>query len=180
MLQRYETIPSTLPSQPRVAAILSCQNNIMALSWHMPISREPFRYAIAVREENHTHSLLVEYGSFTLNFLPFSFYDEIDKAGRTHGDEIDKFSVSTLTCDVVDPNGNRIIDQADYVYECSIIDTYQNGDHTIFAADVRAIHINENMNAHLALFLGHGEYATASAHSRVRQSSHVSTSKRSF
>lgn len=65
----------TIPAQPRSTAILCCQKNLMPLSWHMPISREPFRYAIAVRDENITYNMLKDHGSFTLNFLPFSYHE---------------------------------------------------------------------------------------------------------
>lgn len=167
MLQRYENIPSALPPQPRVAAVLSCQNNIMALSWHMPISREPFRYAIAVREENYTHALLVEHGSFTLNFLPFPYYTQIDQCGRLHGNDTEKLKYTGLTSKNKDLHGNRILDGSDYVYECTIVDTYQNGDHTLFIADVTALHLNNCLNGFPTLFLGHGLYATTSAHSQV-------------
>ncbi len=169
MIIRHEPIPSLLPSQPRVAAVLSCRNNLMALSWHMPISREPFRYAIAVREENYTHALLQEQGSFTLNFLPFACYEQIDRCGRVHGDTIDKFDYSGLTSKNSDPQGNAILDGADYAYECTIIDRYANGDHTLFIANVTALYLNECFNAHPTLFLGRGYYATPSAISRVNQ-----------
>lgn len=167
MLIRYQPLPNSLPPQPRVAAILSSQKNIMALSWHMPISRDPFRYAVAVREENYTYSLVKTYGSFTLNFIPFTHYNQIDQSGRVHGDEVDKLASTELTATNCDPFGNYLIDQSDYIYECTVIDSYKNGDHTIFITDVTAIHINEYDNGYPTLFLGRGEYATTSAHSRV-------------
>lgn len=167
MFTRYQPLPQKLPSQPRVAAILSCQHNLMALSWHMPISREPFRYAIAMREENLTHTLLKEHGSFTLNFLSFDHYDAIDQCGRVHGNDVDKLSTSGLSSKTSDLHGNHIIDQADYVYECTIIDTYKNGDHTIFISDVTALHLNDSINEHPILFLGRGRYATLSKVSQV-------------
>lgn len=34
--------------QPRPTALLTCGNNIMPLSWHMSVSRSPFRYGVAV------------------------------------------------------------------------------------------------------------------------------------
>lgn len=160
MFKRHQPLPSTLPSQPRIAAILSCQNNLMALSWHMPISREPFRYAIAMRKENFTYSLLKEYGCFTLNFLPFAYAEQIDECGRSHGNETDKLATIGLTSSLSDADDNRLIDEADYVYECTIIDTYENGDHTIFIADVTALHLKDIIDGKPTLFLGRGRYTT--------------------
>ena len=170
MLVRHEPLPSSLPPQPRVAAILSCGENLMALSWHMPISRQPFRYAVAVREENFTHALLRQQGTFALNFLSFVYYREIDQCGRLHGNETDKLTTTGLVSRNCDPEGNRILDASDYVYECRIIDTYKNGDHTMFIADVTALHLNDSFNRHSTLFLGRGQYATPSAFSQVEPS----------
>jgi len=151
---------SNPPAQPRVTALLSCQTNLMPLSWHMPMSREPFRYAIAVRDENITHRLLQTHGSFTLNFLPFSYHEKIDKAGKVHGDTIDKLTVCDLVSSSLDHNGNMILDDSDFVYECSIIDTYRNGDHTIFISDVTQIWTQEDRPQSPTLFLGRGRYTT--------------------
>jgi len=160
---------SSVPSQPRLAAILCCQNNLMALSWHMPISREPFRYAVAVRDENITHAMLLEHQSFTLNFLPFAYYEEIDACGRVHGNEVEKLRFSGLTSKQSDPLGNTILDRSDYVYECRLKDTYQNGDHTIFIADVGQIHINSCFEGHPTLFLGRGRYATITPYEQIKE-----------
>jgi len=141
----------------------------MALSWHMPISSRPFRYAIAMRKENLTHDLLQEYGSFVLNFLPFSCYEQIDQCGRVHGDKTDKFEYTGLSAQKNDSHGNAILDAADYAYECRVIDTYINGDHTVFIADVNALYVNEDFDGHPTLFLGRGLYATPSAISQINR-----------
>lgn len=168
MIKRYDVFSSILPPQPRIAAIVSCQENLMSLSWHMPISRDPFRYAIAVREENFTHSLLVQHGHFALNFLPFAYYNQIDQCGRVHGNEIDKSAYSGLTSKLSDAHGNPILDGSDYAYECRVIDTYSRGDHTLFIADITAVYRNDCFDGHTTLFLGRGQYATPSAISSVK------------
>lgn len=150
----------TTPSQPRSTAMLCCQKNLMPLSWHMPISKLPFRYAIAVRDENVTFSLLKKHSSFTLNFLPFSHYESVDKAGRVHGDTIDKLKLCDLTSTSSDHNGNVILDDSDFVYECTVIDAYENGDHTLFIADVTKILVQEDRTPSPVLFTGRGQYAT--------------------
>ncbi len=101
--------------------------------WHMPISKSPFRYAVAVREENYTHTLLEEYGSFTLNFLPFEYYDAIDMMGRLHGNEHDKFELSGLKSEGLDTEGNLLLTALDCIYASKVCSTYKNGNHTIFA-----------------------------------------------
>lgn len=150
----------TPTAQPRVSALLCCQKNLMPLSWHMPISREPFRYAVAVRDENTTYEMLKNHGSFTLNFLPFKYHEHIDKAGRVHGDTVDKLKFCDLRSSSTDNNGNLILDDSDFIYECTIIDTYQNGDHTIFISDVTQILAQDETLPSPTLFLGRGRYTT--------------------
>jgi flavin reductase (DIM6/NTAB) family NADH-FMN oxidoreductase RutF len=147
-------------AQPRVTAVLSCGSNLMALSWHMPISKEPFRYAIAMREENYTHTLLENRSTFALNFLHFDTVEAIDLTGRHHGDAVDKLELSGLKTSECDAMGNLLLDDADFIYSCRIIDSYKNGDHTIFIAEVPEIRVNDTQSQRPTLFLGKGRYAT--------------------
>ncbi len=161
MFNVYETPEKSGHSQPRVAALLACKGNLMAASWHMPISKSPFRYAVAVREENYTHALLHAHGSFTLNFLPYEYYETVDLMGRLHGNECDKFAASKLKSQQVDISGNHLLDASDFIYECNVCDTYTNGDHTVFIADVVRIYVNAHQSKEPLLFLGRGHYAAA-------------------
>ncbi len=169
MFKTYDTLEGSHHSQPRVAALLACKDNLMAASWHMPISRSPFRYAVAVREENYTHALLEEHGSFTLNFLPFEYYDVVDEMGRLHGNEHHKFELSGLKSEDLDAENNLLLNASDFIYACKVCDTYKNGDHTIFIADVAKIHVNENQSGKAMLFSGRGNYTTTAEAVRVKE-----------
>lgn len=160
MFNTCANLEESTHAQPRVTALLACEENLMPLSWHMPVSKSPFRYAVAVREENYTHKLLEQHGSFTLNFLPFSHYESVDMMGRLHGDTADKLTLSKLSVEGVDTRGNVLLSASDFIYECVVCDTYRNGDHTIFIADVRNIHINKKQSHTPMLFSGRGRYAT--------------------
>lgn len=160
MFNTYTTLEDANHSQPRVTGLLGCKNNIMPTSWHMPVSRSPFRYAVAVREENYTHKLLEEHGSFTLNFLPVEHYETVDLMGRIHGDREDKLSLSKLNVESVDTHDNVLLTASDFIYECVVCDTYKNGDHTIYIADVSKIHVNEEQSKKPMLFSGRGRYST--------------------
>ncbi len=160
MFTTYDTLEKATHAQPRVTALLACQDNLMPASWHMPISKSPFRYAVAVREENFTHQLLEKYGSFTLNFLPFEYSQMIDQMGKIHGDSEDKLAKSGLKVEGKDSYQNVLLNASDFIYECVVCDTYRNGDHTIFIADVVKIHINENQSNKPMLFSGRGRYST--------------------
>ena len=160
MFNSYDTLEQATHAQPRVTALLACQNNLMPASWHMPISKSPFRYAIAVREENYTHQLLEKYGSFTLNFLPFEYAEIISEMGKIHGNDEEKLKKSGLKALNKDSYQNVLLDASDFIYECVVCDTYKNGDHTIFIADVKKIHVNDSQSTRPMFFSGRGRYAT--------------------
>ena len=160
MFNTYETLEQATHSQPRVTALLACQDNLMPASWHMPISKSPFRYAVAVREENYTHQLIQEHKSFTLNFLPFEHFETVNFMGKIHGDMDDKLTQSNLDVESVDKFKNVLLSASDFIYECVVCDNYKNGDHTIFIVDVVKIHVNENQSESPMLFFGRGQYAT--------------------
>ena len=160
MFNTYETLEEATHSQPRVTTLLACQDNLMPASWHMPISKSPFRYAVAVREENFTHQLIQEHKSFTLNFLPFENFETVNLMGKLHGDMDDKLVKSGLETKGKDINDNVLLSASDFIYECKVCDTYKNGDHTIFIADVVKIHVNDKQSESPMLFSGRGQYAT--------------------
>ena len=160
MFKTYNALKQATHMQPRVTALLACQNNLMPASWHMPVSKSPFRYAVAVREENYTHTLLEKHGSFTMNFLPFQYHETVAFMGRMHGDKVDKLALSEFEIDKQDKNKNPLLNVSDFIYECVVCDTYKNGDHTIFIADVKSIHVNEVQSEAPIFFSGRGRYAT--------------------
>lgn len=160
MFTSYDLLEEATHEQPRVVALLACQTNLMPASWHMPVSKSPFRYAVAVREENFTHLLLEQYQSFTLNFLPFEHLETVNLMGKTHGFEEDKLEKSGLRVEHYDGNNNAMLWASDFIYECKVCDTYKNGDHTVFIADVVKIHVNDQQSKKPMLFSGRGKYAT--------------------
>ncbi|MEA2048921.1 MAG: flavin reductase family protein [Campylobacterota bacterium] len=160
MFKTYTTLEEATHEQPRVTALLCCQENLMPLSWHMPVSKSPFRYAVAVRQENYTHTLLNTYGSFTLNFLPIEHYEVVNSLGKMHGNMENKLTQSKLKIACRDKNENSVLADSDFCYTCVVNETYENGDHTIFIADVTSIHVNEHQSHRAMLFSGRGRYAT--------------------
>ena len=162
MFTRYKNLADSDHAQPRVAMILACGNNVMAASWHMPISREPFRYAVAVRPENRTHDMLKHHGTFTLNCLPYEHFATTDMTGRYHFGETDKRKCTELLWHPSDVTGDTIFDDAVFAYECRLFETAAHGDHTLFMADVLNIYVRDNEEM-IALFSGKGRYMTTTS-----------------
>lgn len=146
--------------QPRTAALLTCGNNIMPLAWHMPVSKDPFRYAVAIRSENFSHTLLKEKREFALNFLDISYQHAYQVCGETHGEHVDKFELSGLTQKKALTIESSLIEEAYMIYECTLTDIINYGDHDIFIADVNRILNKETEDVKPTLFMGKGFYDT--------------------
>lgn len=146
--------------QPRPTALLTCENNIMPLSWHMPVSRSPFRYGVAVRKENHTHYLLKKHREFALNFLDVSHQGAYQMSGELHGGYSDKFELCGLCPKQALTIETTLIQEAYMIYECTLIDIISYGDHDLFIGDVNIILNKDIKTVEPTLFLGKGYYDT--------------------
>jgi len=98
--------------------------------------------------------------SFTLNFLPFEYFETVNLMGKLHGNMDDKLAQSNLDVEDVDRFNNIMLSASDFVYACVVCDMYKNDDHTIFIADVVKIHVNEKQSGSPMLFSGRGRYAS--------------------
>lgn len=149
-------------SQPRPVLMLTCGRNIMPLSWHMPVSKSPFRYAVAVRRGNHTHQLLAQHRVFALNFLDKRYIDAVQRCGKYHGDTVDKSALSKLTPKEPLTIENTLIDEAYMIYESTLFETLTFGDHDIFVGEVNLVLNRKEVSPQPTLFLGRGHYETHS------------------
>jgi len=53
------------------------KDNLMALDWFMPVSHEPAKCAIAIKQSRFTYRMIKESNVFTLNLMPASKKKEI-------------------------------------------------------------------------------------------------------
>ncbi|MBN2894274.1 MAG: flavin reductase [Campylobacterales bacterium] len=160
MFQRYTRLSDASLNHPRLCALVCCGGNLMAASWHTPLSREPFRYGIAVRAQNDTHHLLSTIGHCSLNFLDISEYETIDYTGSVHARDECKSEACGLVAPTCDANANPVFASALSAFGCRVRDILEMGDHTLFVCDVAEIFVNENTALMPTLFMGHGRYAT--------------------
>ncbi len=167
MFKRYTTLESVTLNHPRLTAVLCCGGNLMAASWHTPLSRVPFRYGIAIRPQNDTHALLTRIGHCSLNFLDIDEYEKIDYTGSVHAHEEKKSDHCGFNVMMHDANANPIFEHALSVFGCRLHDKIETGDHTLFICDVEEIFLSDNTALEPTLFMGHGRYATLNEERRV-------------
>jgi len=153
-------LDSSCHPQPRPTALLSVEDNFMPLSWQMPISKSPLRYAVCVRDENKSYELLHKNKEFALNFLDYDYIEAYDKSGQVHG--TNKFELTGLTPKSAKVINSKLIEESYMIYECKIIDILNYGDHDIFISEVVLIHNKKIDKVKPCLFLGKGYYETTS------------------
>ena len=112
------------------------KDNIMAASWHSPVSFEPPLYSIFVGKTRFTYQLIKKSQVFAVNFMSIDNQKEVLYCGSYTGENINKFEKSGLTkkeCEKIDC---PYIGEALAYIECSVQEEVEVGDHILFAGKI--------------------------------------------
>ena len=144
----YETaIPRKYPEQIVYAVTWDAANkraDIIVLGWAMPTSHKPPMWAISVGHTRYSHKLLKETGEFVLAFPSSEMVEATKTCGTRSGRDTDKVKetgLKTLPAKKVKP---PLIAGCPACFECKVKGTIETGDHTIFAGEVVAAHVEED------------------------------------
>jgi flavin reductase (DIM6/NTAB) family NADH-FMN oxidoreductase RutF len=103
------------------------------VNWLTQASFEPPLVAIGVKADSGAHEVILETRAFAVNILgkgqdslAFTFFKSLERDGNSIGGE--PFAPGKL--------GAPILDAAAAFLECSLVDTLQKGDHSIFLGEV--------------------------------------------
>jgi len=124
---------------PKFKAKEEEKDNVMAASWHMPVSYTPPMYAIAIGKEKHSLELIRKGGSFVVNFMPYSAKKEVLEAGRTSGEHINKFERIGFKTEEAETIDCFRVKDALACLECEVSQEIEAGDHIIFIGNVLKI-----------------------------------------
>jgi len=111
-----------------------------AINWVTQASFKPPLLAVAVRADSHANALIQESGVFALNVLgkeqaaaAFAFFKPTIREGNT------------LSGEPFHPGetGSPILDSVPAWVECKVVGSIAQGDHTLFAAEVIAVGLNQ-------------------------------------
>ena len=112
------------------------KDNVMTLSWHMPVSFDPELYAVSIGKERFSLKLIRESGVFVINFMPLKLKDAVLFCGRRSGEDIDKFQESGLEKEEAETIECPRIKQATGCLECELVNEIEAGDHIILIGKV--------------------------------------------
>ncbi len=107
--------------------------NGMTASWVSQVSLMPIMLMVAIAPERYTHGLIKESGYFAINTLSEDQMDTAKHFGFKSGRTVDKFKDTSY---FNAKNGSPVLDRSLAFYECKLVDTFNAGDHTLFAGEV--------------------------------------------
>jgi flavin reductase (DIM6/NTAB) family NADH-FMN oxidoreductase RutF len=151
-------------SNPKQTILVSCRNetkgkdNIIAVDWHMPLSKDPQLYAISIGKSRYSLDIIRESQCFVVNYMSIEQKDQVNFCGMHSGMHVDKFK----ECGFTKAESNTIdcpkIEEAAANLECEIIQEVDTGDHILFVA--RVTNSNENNSVPRIMHIGNAEFKT--------------------
>lgn len=157
---------------PMHLGLLSVATNLFPVAWWTPISKDPFRFLVAVDRKNHSLKLLREHGEAALHFFSYADRERVVRAGYLSGRKHNK--AARLGFDLVPATRletTQIVNGADAVFEMTVREELQreNGDHAPFVLDVVHVHRRRRpATGQPLLFLGYRDFATLGERTRFR------------
>jgi flavin reductase (DIM6/NTAB) family NADH-FMN oxidoreductase RutF len=118
--------------------------NVMTVAWGGICCSKPPCVAISVRKATYTYSNLMERKAFTISLPTEDQVVPADFFGVTSGRDTDKFAASGLT-----PVRSEVVDapyvgEFPFVLECRIVHVAELGLHTLFAAEILDVKVDES------------------------------------
>lgn len=113
------------------------------INWATQASFEPPLIAVGVKADSGAHEIIKETKTFALNVLgkehrdlAYTFFKSLERDGNSIGGQTFKISES----------GVPVFDNAIACLECSLVDTFEGGDHSIFFGKVVEASLNQEIS----------------------------------
>ncbi len=119
------------------------RSNIIALSFVMPVSKEPPLLACAISRDAYSSSLIKSTGEFAVNVPGSGLKGKIYFCGSHTGYKLDKFKETGLTPKSARSIKAPVIDECVAFMECRLIKDVETGDKTLFIGRVLEAYADE-------------------------------------
>ncbi|MDO4479002.1 MAG: flavin reductase family protein [Lachnospiraceae bacterium] len=143
------------------------QDNLMTAAWAGTICSDPVMLSISVRKSRLTYETIMETGCFVVNTTTEEMALATDYCGVRSGRDEDKWVTMKLEKEEATHMDCPMCAASPICLECVVKESKDLGSHTMFIAEVVAVHadeqyINENgrfcFNKSHPLVYSHGEY----------------------
>ena len=168
-----ESIPYNTLYFPLHLAFLTVGENMMPIAHWMVISKDPFRFLIAMQLGNYSLTLLRKYQEAGIHFMPWRDRERVVRAGYMSGDFTNKAERLGFTLVPADKLKNtKLVEGADIIFETKVLQEIPGISHEFapFVLDVLAVHGEVDASAREPiLFLKEYEFATTGEGWRFRR-----------
>ncbi|MDD3643653.1 MAG: flavin reductase family protein [Candidatus Krumholzibacteria bacterium] len=110
--------------------------DIVAVSFCMPVSKEPPMLACAIATGAHSCALIETHGEFVVNVPPEELKKQVYYCGSHTGAQVDKFEGSGLTPVPARSVAAPVVDECVAHMECLVRQAVPTGDKKLFIAEV--------------------------------------------
>jgi len=118
---KVQTAPFESKYFPLPVAMLTVGENMMPIVHWMVISKDPFRFIIAMGVGNHSLKLLKKHREAALHFMPWSDREKVVRAGHISGRKVDKAETLGFNLYLAEKlKHTQLIEGADNIFELVI------------------------------------------------------------
>lgn len=140
-----QPVPYNTQYFPLHLAFLTVAENMMPIAHWMVVSKEPFRFLIAMQLGNHTLTLLRKHQEAALHFMPWSDRERVVRAGYMSGgftNKAERLGYTLVPAEKLE--ATRLVEGADAIFETVVFQELKGISHEFapFVMDVVAFHGN--------------------------------------
>jgi flavin reductase (DIM6/NTAB) family NADH-FMN oxidoreductase RutF len=130
--------------------LISCgdiekESNIIAVSFCMPVSKDPPLIACAIGKKAHSCKLIEETGEFIVNVPLQELKPAIYYCGFHSGNTVDKFKETGLTRQAARKLKAPVIKECVAHMECKVSQFFETGDKILFVGEVIEAYADESL-----------------------------------
>lgn len=119
-------------------------DNIITVAWAGTVCTNPPMVSISVRPERHSYKMLCDTREFVINLTTEKLAYATDYCGVKSGRDVDKFEKANLTREPSSHVGAPMIKESPVSIECRVREITEYGSHSMFLADVLAVHVDKD------------------------------------
>lgn len=119
--------------------------NLITIAWIGSVCSDPPMLSIAVRPERYSHAIIKGTGEFVVNLPSVDQAKAVDWCGVVSGRDVDKFAGTGLTPAPGRKVACPLVMECPLNIECRIRRRLELGSHTLFLAEVVAVHVSSQL-----------------------------------
>jgi len=134
---------------PQVPLVVTVEHTrrigAMPAIWCMPSSFNPPLIGVSVAPEHETYKMILEAQAFAINWLEYSYAEQVGELGETSGREyVNKLSTVGLTTIKGSKTSQPLIQEASAALECRLRERVRTGMHELIVGEVAGAYASEN------------------------------------